>query len=57
MFSRHDSERAIWLEYKGNAKGGSLLPHQARYRQSVPDIWAAYARPPTSALCHIIPFS
>ena len=22
MFSRHDSERAIWLEYKGNAKGG-----------------------------------
>ena len=21
LFSRHDSERAIWLEYKGNAKG------------------------------------
>ena len=24
MFSRHDSERAIWLEYKGNAKGGRV---------------------------------
>ena len=22
LFSRHDSERAIWLEYKGNTKGG-----------------------------------
>ena len=22
LFSRHDSERAIWLEYKGSAKGG-----------------------------------
>ena len=22
LFSRHDSERAIWLEYNGNAKGG-----------------------------------
>jgi len=22
LFSRHDSERAIWLEYAGNAKGG-----------------------------------
>ena len=21
LFSRHDSERAIWLEYAGNAKG------------------------------------
>ena len=24
LFSRHDSERAIWLEYKGNAKGGRV---------------------------------
>ena len=24
MFSRHDSERAIWLEYKGDAKGGRV---------------------------------
>ena len=24
MFSRHDSERAIWLEYEGNAKGGRV---------------------------------
>ena len=24
MFSRHDSERAIWLEYKGNRKGGRV---------------------------------
>ncbi len=24
MFSRHDSERAIWLEYNGNAKGGRV---------------------------------
>ena len=24
VFSRHDSERAIWLEYKGNAKGGRV---------------------------------
>ena len=24
MFSRHDSERAIWLEYNGNAKGGRM---------------------------------
>ena len=24
LFSRHDSERAIWLEYKGNTKGGRL---------------------------------
>ncbi len=24
MFSRHDSERAIWLEYKGNAQGGRV---------------------------------
>ena len=23
-FSRHDSERAIWLEYNGNAKGGKV---------------------------------
>ena len=26
LFSRHDSERAIWLEYKGAAKGGRV-PH------------------------------
>ena len=25
IFSRHDSERAIWLEYKGNSKGGRVL--------------------------------
>ncbi|MCY4585700.1 MAG: adenosine deaminase [Bryobacterales bacterium] len=24
MFSRHDSERAIWLEYNGNRKGGRV---------------------------------
>ena len=24
LFSRHDSERAIWLEYKGNARGGRV---------------------------------
>ena len=24
MFSRHDSERAIWLEYAGNAEGGRV---------------------------------
>ena len=24
MFSRHDSERAIWLEYNGNARGGRV---------------------------------
>ena len=24
LFSRHESERAIWLEYKGNAKGGRV---------------------------------
>lgn len=24
LFSRHDSERAIWLEYNGNAKGGRV---------------------------------
>ena len=24
LFSRHDSERAIWLEYKGSAKGGRV---------------------------------
>ena len=24
LFSRHDSERAIWLEYAGNAKGGRV---------------------------------
>ena len=24
VFSRHDSERAIWLEYKGSAKGGRV---------------------------------
>ena len=24
MFSRHDSERAIWLEYNGNTKGGRV---------------------------------
>ena len=24
LFSRHDSERAIWLEYKGNTKGGRV---------------------------------
>ena len=24
MFSRHDSQRAIWLEYNGNAKGGRV---------------------------------
>ena len=24
LFSRHDSEQAIWLEYKGNAKGGRV---------------------------------
>ena len=24
FFSRHDSERAIWLEYEGNAKGGKV---------------------------------
>ena len=24
LFSSHDSERAIWLEYKGNAKGGRV---------------------------------
>ena len=24
LFSRHDSERAIWLEYKGNAEGGRV---------------------------------
>ena len=24
MFSRNDSERAIWLEYKGNARGGRV---------------------------------
>ena len=24
MFSRHDSERAIWLEYNGSAKGGRV---------------------------------
>ena len=24
LFSRHDSERAIWLEYKGNSKGGKV---------------------------------
>ena len=24
MFSRHDSERAIWLEYAGNSKGGRV---------------------------------
>ena len=24
MFSRHDAERAIWLEYEGNAKGGRV---------------------------------
>ena len=24
MFSRHDSEQAIWLEYKGNVKGGRV---------------------------------
>ena len=24
LFSRHDSERAIWLEYKGNTKGGRM---------------------------------
>ena len=24
MFSRHDSEQAIWLEYKGNRKGGRV---------------------------------
>ena len=26
LFSRHDSERAIWLEYKGSAKG-DRAPH------------------------------
>ena len=24
LFSRHDSKRAIWLEYKGNSKGGRM---------------------------------
>lgn len=24
LFSRHDTERAIWLEYKGNTKGGRV---------------------------------
>ena len=24
LFSRHDSERAIWLEYRGSAKGGRV---------------------------------
>ena len=24
VFSRHDSERSIWLEYKGSAKGGKV---------------------------------
>ena len=24
LFSRHDSERAIWLEYNGSAKGGRV---------------------------------
>ena len=24
LFSRHDSERAIWLEYNGNTKGGRV---------------------------------
>ena len=24
LFSRHDAERAIWLEYKGNTKGGRV---------------------------------
>ena len=24
LFSRHDSDRAIWLEYKGNTKGGRV---------------------------------
>ena len=25
LFSRHDSQRAIWLEYNGNSKGGRVL--------------------------------